>query len=116
MGISGLLRCRVNRERTLTEVCGKGRVVPRMTLKRQFAPFEKDDKPAFDVLATTLDHRLAAHNPRSWQRWVAHREEVADSGVFARYEMGRVQQLLDLVRRHVRPKERAHYLTFELNE
>jgi hypothetical protein len=80
------------------------------------ASFEKDDKPTFDVFGTTLDHQLAAHNPRSWQRWVAHREKVTDSRVFARYEVGRVQQLLDLVRRHVRPKKGAHYLTFELNE
>ncbi|MCZ2075774.1 MAG: hypothetical protein LC130_12340, partial [Bryobacterales bacterium] len=116
VGCSGLLGCRVNREWALTEVRGKGRVPPRVTLKRQFSSLEERDKSALDVRGTALDRRLATHNPRIRHRRVAHGQEVADPGVLARHEAGGGQQLLDLVGAHVRPKEHTQNLTLELNE
>jgi hypothetical protein len=87
-----------------------------VALKCKFPAFEKSDKTAFDVLGTTHDHRLVAHNPRSRERSVAHRQEVTDTGVPARHEAGHDQQLFDLVEAHVRPKEGTEDLALELNE
>lgn len=117
VGCSGLLEsCRMNRERAVTEVCGEGGVAPRVALKRELAAFEEGYEAALDVLGTPLDHRLAAHNARSRESRVAHRQEVADPGVLARHE-GRVcQQLFDLLGAHVRPKKGAKDLALELNE
>jgi hypothetical protein len=33
-----------------------------VALERELASFEESDKTTFDVLGTTLDHRLAAHD------------------------------------------------------
>lgn len=107
---------RVNHKWTLTDVCGNGRVPPRMTFKGEFPTFKKNDEPTVDVFGATFHDRIAAHNTQRWQCMVAYGQEVTDASVLARHEARRIQHLLDLVRGHTRPKEAADNLTLELYE